>query len=66
MHLDRAHTDVQLVGDEFVGQALDHAVHDLALALGEAVDQLSQAFLQLLGMQLLGRALQSLLHPVHQ
>ena len=66
MHLDRAHTDVQLVGDEFVGQALDHTLHDLALALGQALDQLGQALLALLAVQLLRRALQGLLNPVHQ
>ena len=66
MHLDRAHTDVQLVGDEFVGQALDHTLHDLALTLGQTLDQLGQALLALLAVQLLRRALQGLLNPVHQ
>src|SRR4051812_5495259 len=42
VHLDRAHADVQLVGDQLVGPAVDHPLHDLALALG----QLGQVLLQ--------------------
>ena len=48
MHFHRAHADVQLVGDELVGQAFDDQAHDLAFALG----QLVQAFVQPVGAAL--------------
>ena len=43
MHFDGAHADVQLIGDELVGQAGYHQIHHIALAFGEVVQATLQA-----------------------
>ena len=61
MHFHRAHADVELIGNQLVGHALDHQLHHAALAVGQLAQTAEQHMAQGRGLQVLGRLLQRLL-----
>ena len=66
MHLHRAHADVELIGDQFVGQAFHHQTHDVTLALGQVSQFDLQVGVAAPGLESPRRHAQRLLDAVHQ
>ncbi|MNV60909.1 hypothetical protein D3C71_1533930 [compost metagenome] len=66
MHFDRAHADGQFVGNQLVGQAVDHQAHHGLLAVREVGHAPAHLLLPAQGFQVGGRCMQGVLHTVHQ
>jgi hypothetical protein len=66
VHLHRAHADVELVGNQLVGQALDHQPHHVTLALGQVGQPGLQPRGLAPGLQRARRLRNGLLDAVHQ
>jgi len=66
VHLHRAHADVELIGNQLVGQAGHHQVHHVAFAVGQLAQPLLQAAALAQFGQPLARLGQGLLDAVHQ
>jgi len=66
VYLHRSHADVELVGDEFVGQAAHHQPHHIALPVRQAFEQCLQSGGLLALRQCRAGSAQGLLNPVDQ
>ena len=66
VHFHRAHADVQFIGDELVGPAVDDQLHHLTLALGQLGQRALQRVLLAARQQRLRALRQRQLHAIDQ